>query len=103
MNTMAARAGISIHGDVLREGDAFSTVITAGEAFRVDTGASFGNRQRAPVIGAWAQAVMPGGQYSTPVLMDASELAAVQAKSPGARKSDSPWNDRDGPGEACHF
>lgn len=95
-NTVAARAGITIHGDVIREGDNFSTVLVAGKPYAVET--KFGGRQSAPIIGAWAQAEMAGGQFSTPVLMDLSELNAVRGKSMAAKKKDSPWNDRDGPG-----
>lgn len=96
-NTTAARAGIVIHGDVLREGDRFSLELVAGRPYAVDTSATFGRRHDAPIIGAWAQAETPSG-FSTPVVMDMSEINAVRAKSSGARKPDSPWNDRAGPG-----
>ena len=98
-NTMAARAGITILGDELREGDRFSTELVAGRPFAVER--KFGDRQSAPVIGAWSQAMLPGGQYTTPVLMDMSEINTVRKRSAGAGKSDSPWNDRDGPGFAA--
>ncbi len=98
-NTTAGRAGISIMGDVLREGDVWNQEIAAGEAFRFRQ--AFGGRQTAPIIGAWAQGRLPSGAFTTVLIMDASELEAVRAKSPGARKSDSPWNDRQGPGFAA--
>lgn len=98
-NTTAARAGISINGDVLREGDTWTPEIVAGEPFRVRP--KFGDRQRAPIIGAWAQARLPSGAYTVVRLMDLSELEAVRAKSPGARMSSSPWNDVQGPGYAA--
>jgi phage RecT family recombinase len=96
MTTMAARAGIAISGDVLREGDVFDHRIRAGAAFEVEL--RFGDRQRSPIIGAWAQAQLPNGSWLRPVVMDLSELEAVRAKSPGAKKYDSPWNDHAGPG-----
>lgn len=99
MNTTAGRAGIVIHGDVLREGDDFTAEGGAGQPFRVRL--RFGDRQSAPIIGAWAQGELPNGRFTTPVIMDLSELLAVKAKSPGARKSDSPWNDAGGPGFAA--
>lgn len=96
MNTTAGRAGIIIHGDVLREGDTWSAELVAGQPFRVQL--KFGDRQRAPVIGAWAQGELPNGRMTSPVVLDLSELLAVKAKSPGAKKLDSPWNDATGPG-----
>lgn len=99
MTTMAARAGIAISGDVLRDGDEFDPVAVAGAPFRVRL--KFGHRQNAPIIGAWAQAQLPNGAFLRPVLMDLSELLAVKQRSPGARKADSPWNDADGPGFAA--
>ena len=99
MNTMAGRAGIVIHGDVLREGDEYE--VLSGSDVPVRVKLRFGDRQSAPVTGAWAQGQLPNGRFTTPVWMDLSELLAVKQKSPGARKYDSPWNDAGGPGFAA--
>jgi len=99
MNTTAGRAGIIIHGDALHEGDEFEPRSGAGVAFQVRQ--RFGDRQGAPVIGAWAQGELPNGRLTTPVLLDLSELVAVKKRSAGARKADSPWNDFNGPGFAA--
>jgi len=99
MATMAARAGIAISGDVIREGDEFDPTAVAGSPFKVRM--KFGHRQQAKIVGAWAQAQLPNGAFLRPVLMDLSELLAIKQKSPGAKKSDSPWNDAGGPGFAA--
>jgi len=90
-NTMAGRAGITIHSGVLWEGDRFPTKLVAGEPFWVE--AQFGNRAGRTLIGAWAQAQMRNGAWGPMTLLDASEILAVKGRAPGARKSDSPWND----------
>lgn len=86
-NTLAARAGITITGSVVREGDAFDYDLGAGFVTHKPV---LGNKGR--IIGAWAKAA-----HSTrpPVVavLGIDDLMAVKAKSPGAKKSDSPWND----------
>ncbi len=99
MNTMAGRAGIIIHGGIIREGDEWNREIGAGVPFKMRLGS--GNRQGEPIKEAWAQGELPNGRMTTAVVLDMSELAAVKAKSPGARKADSPWNDARGPGFAA--
>lgn len=87
-NTMAARSRYSISGDVVCENDAFRYV--QGTAPLIDHMPASDNRGR--VIGAWAVAShkdMP----PVPSYLNLQELMAVKAKSPGAKKKDSPWND----------
>lgn len=87
-NTMAARSRYSISGDVVCENDAFR--YRAGTEPSIDHMPAADNRGR--VIGAWAVAShkdMP----PVPSYLNLQELMAVKAKSPGAKKKDSPWND----------
>lgn len=89
-NTLAHRAGITITGAVIREGDEFD--------YQLGTGAFIHHKPRLnggtdrSIVAAWATATAPG---KSPVvsLLDREQLMAIKAKSPGARKSDSPWND----------
>lgn len=90
-NTMAGRAGITINSGVLLEGDTWEQNIRAGAPFTVRQ--SFGNRASQNLIGVWAQAQMPNGAFIHPLILDMSEVLLVKAKSPGAKKKDSPWND----------
>lgn len=88
MNTLAARAGYTITGDVVREGDAFE--------FQKGTGAYvrhipiLGNKGR--IIGAWAVAEARDRPPVVEVL-GIEDLMETKARSPGAKKDDSPWND----------
>lgn len=91
-NTMAGRAGIIINSGTLHKGDRFSTKLVAGRPFEVEQ--AFGDRARSDLVGVWSQAQLPNGHFTQPLLMDLSEVLAVKAKAPGARKGDSPWNDR---------
>jgi len=88
MNTLAARSGITIAGAVVCDGDVFK--YEKGSAPFVKHIAKLSNRGR--IIGAWATATSNG---RPPVIevMGIEELMAVKAKSPGAKRSDSPWND----------
>lgn len=90
-NTMAGRAGISISSGTIYEGDEWDTTLHAGKPFAIRQ--SFGSRNSSKLLGVWAQAQLPNGFFAHPLIMDMSEILAVKAKSPGARKSDSPWND----------
>jgi recombination protein RecT len=87
-NTLAARSGITITGSVVREGDAFD--FDKGEGWvkhKPQLGAP-GRR----IIAAWAKA-SANGRPSVIEVLDVDELQAVKARSPGAKRSDSPWND----------
>jgi len=89
LSTLAARAGITITGDVVREGDEFE--------FAKGTGAFVRHiprlENRGRIIAAWAAAEH---RDRPPVIevLGIEELMAVKAKSPGARRGDSPWNDQ---------
>lgn len=87
-NTIAARSGITITGSVVREGDEFEYEL-GSDAF-VKHKPALNNKGR--IIAAWAAAVAHGRPPVVHV-MGIDDLMAVKAKSPGARMSDSPWND----------
>ena len=87
-NTMAARSGITIQGAVVRENDKFLYQLgTNGSVTHVPV---LGSASR--IVGAWAVAE---ANNRPPVIsvLSMDEIMAVKAKSPGARKPDSPWND----------
>lgn len=90
-NTMAGRAGITINSGVILQGDQWDEVLSPGKPFAIRQ--SFGDRANRNLLGVWAQAQMPNGAFSQPLLLDLSEIMAVKAKAPGGRKKDSPWND----------
>ena len=87
-NTLAARSGITITGEVVREGDDFD--FDEGEGW-VRHKKKLGNKG-ARIIAAWAKAA---SNDRPPVVkvMGIDDLMAVKAKSPGGQRSDSPWND----------
>lgn len=88
LSTLAARAGVTIQGDVVCENDAFD--------FQKGTGAFVRHKprleNRGRIIAAWASAEH---RVRPPVVevLGIEELMAVKAKSPGAKRGDSPWND----------
>lgn len=87
-NTMGARALLTITGEVVRQGDFFDYDLGSGEVHHKKP---VGNSQ-GRIIQAWAKA----SHLSRPpvlVVMDIDELMAIKERSPGAKKSDSPWND----------
>jgi recombination protein RecT len=88
MNTLGARSGFTIQGEVVREGDEFKYKLGTGGF--VDHIPKLGNRS--PIIGAWAIAE----SRSQPAIISVigiDDIMAIKAKSPGARRDDSPWND----------
>src|SRR4051812_44691057 len=88
-NTLAARSGITITGAVVREGDQFDYELGSGGFVRHKP-ALVGKDRR--VVAAWACAT----SHDRPpvhMVMGIDELMAVKAKSPGATRTDSPWND----------
>jgi len=89
-NTMAARAGITINGGVVREGDGFDYMVGTGGYVKHKP--QLANPNGRKIIGAWATAEAMGRPPIVAV-MGYDELLAVKAKSPGAKRSDSPWND----------
>jgi recombination protein RecT len=86
-STLAARAGITITGSVVREGDVFEFDLGEGWITHKPT---LGNKGR--IVAAWAKAAH-SSRPPVVVVLGIDELLAVKAKSPGARKTDSPWND----------
>lgn len=85
--TLAARSGYAVRGAVIRQGDDFESDKAEG---LIRHRAKLGNDGR--IIGAWARAVSNTLPAHCEV-MSIEELMAIKAKSPGASKSDSPWND----------
>lgn len=88
LNTIAARAGYTITGSVVREGDAFEYELGSSPYVRHRPGGARGAR----IISAWACAT---SNDRPPIIriMSVEEIEDVRAKSQGARKKDSPWND----------
>lgn len=86
-NTLAARSGITITGAVVREGDEFDYQLGTAAYVRHKPKGGKGR-----ITHAWAC----GQSLDRPavvVVLDIDELMAVKLKSPGAARSDSPWND----------
>jgi recombination protein RecT len=88
INTMAARSGITITGAVVRDGDEFEYAL-GSDAF-VRHVPALGNKGR--IIAAWAVAAARG-RPDIVAVMGIDDLLALKNKSPGAQRSDSPWND----------
>jgi recombination protein RecT len=88
-NTLAARSGITITGAVVREGDEFDYELGSSGYVRHKPLLNGAGRR---IIGAWACATS-NTRPAVHAVMGADELLAVKAKSPGAKRSDSPWND----------
>lgn len=87
-NTMAARSGITVTGEVVRDGDAFD--FDEGEGW-VKHRKVLGRPDRR-IIAVWSKAAALDRPAVVKVL-DISDVLAIKAKAPGARKPDSPWND----------
>lgn len=87
-NTLAARGDVTITGEVVREGDEFEYELGTGAFVRHRP--KLGNSGR--IIGAWAAATHT---HRTPIVavMGIDDIMAVKAKSPGAKRGESPWND----------
>jgi recombination protein RecT len=86
-NTLAARSGITITGKVVREGDVFEYDLAEGWMTHKPI---LNNKGR--IVAAWAKAA---ANNRPPILevLGIDEILAIKAKSPGARRDDSPWND----------
>jgi hypothetical protein len=81
---------LTLTGDVVREGDRFD--FSDGTQPFVEHKKALGAGADRAIFAAWASAIAPG-RSPIVVVLDRDELLAVKNKSPGARKSDSPWND----------
>jgi recombination protein RecT len=90
-NTMAARSGYTLGAAVVREGDTFDYQIGTG-GFVVHR-PKLGNESGRKILAAYAKAEMPGRAPIIQVL-SIDELEAVRMKSPGAKRAESPWNDK---------
>lgn len=86
-NTLAARAGMTITGAVVREGDRFDYDLGEGWVMHHP---ELNNKN--PIKAAWAKAAAKD-RPAVVVVMGIDDLTAVKQRSPGARRSDSPWND----------
>jgi phage RecT family recombinase len=87
-NTIGARSRITITGNVVREGDVYDFDLGEGWVKHKSTAAGSEGR----IIAAWAKAAAS----DRPAIVEwlwLPQLEAVKKKSPGAKKSDSPWND----------
>lgn len=102
-NTLAARVGLTVDGEVVREGDGFDFELgsTAYVKHKKKLGAGTGRR----IIASWAVASAPG-RNPVVVVLDIDEIMAVKdrsqaAKARGGDAEFSPWNDASGPGFAA--
>lgn len=88
-NTLAARSGYSISADVVRKGDDFTFRKGSNgfikHSYELDA-------QRGDIQGAWAIAESKS-LPSIIVVLTLDELMKTKAKSPGAKRRDSPWNE----------
>jgi recombination protein RecT len=88
-NTLAARSGITIGGGVVREGDVFEFELGSSAFARHVP--RLGNKGR--IVAAYATATAKD-RPAVVCVLDIDDLLAVKGKSPGAKRSDSPWNDQ---------
>lgn len=88
-NTLGARSGLTIQGEVVREDDAFDYEL--GDRGFVRHKPKLGSK--APIIAAWATA----SSLSRPSIVSVlgiDDLMAVRAKSPAVKNNaDTPWNE----------
>jgi recombination protein RecT len=87
-NTIAARAGYTLTSGVVREGDAFEFELGSTPYVRHRPQHARGAR----IVSAWACAT---SKDRPPIVrtMSIEEIEDVRARSQGAKKADSPWND----------
>ena len=88
--TMGARSGYTITGACVREGDEFDYML--GSTSYLKHKPTF--RADARITHAWAVAT---NLRLPPIIsvLSIHDIIAVKNKSPGAKKDDSPWNDKD--------
>lgn len=89
MNTLAARSGFTVQGEVVREGDAFDYEL--GDKGFVRHKPKLAGTDR-PIIAAWATA-SANNRPSIISVLSYDDILDIRKKSPGASRSDSPWND----------
>lgn len=88
MNTLGARSGFSIQGEVVREGDTFDYEL--GDKGFVKHKPKLGSR--GPILAAWATA-SSNHRPSLISVLGIDDIMAIKQKSPGGSRSDSPWMD----------
>lgn len=88
-STLGWRAGLTIDGNVMREGDEFDYELGSSPFVRHKP--LLGGEASRRIMGAWATATAPG-RSPIPVVMSIDEIEQIKNKAPGARKADSPWN-----------
>lgn len=91
-NTMAGRSGFTINGGIFREGDDYDFAEGSDGFVRHKPKLGAGRNRR--ILGGWATATRPGHSPIVKV-MDIDEFMFVKSRSPGAKRSESPWNDPD--------
>jgi recombination protein RecT len=94
-NTLAARVGLTVNGEVVREGDEFDFEL--GSAGYVRHKPALGGGQNRRIIGAWATASAPD-RAPIVVVMDIDEILAIKGRSQAAKRDGgdeafSPWSD----------
>ena len=89
MNTLAARSGYTVQGEVVREGDAFDYELGDKGFVRHKPKLVGGDR---PIIAVWATA-SSNNRPSIISVLSYDDILDIKKKSPGASRSDSPWND----------
>lgn len=88
MNTLAARSGYTVQGEVVREGDEFDYEL--GDKGFVRHKPKLGSR--GPILAAWATA----SSLHRPAIISVlgiDDIMAIKQKSPGGSRADSPWMD----------
>jgi recombination protein RecT len=87
-NTLGARSGYTVTGAVVREGDEFQYELGTTPYIRHRPKGDKDQR----IVSAWACAT---SNTLPPIISVLSivEIMDIRARSPGARKTDSPWND----------
>ena len=96
--TIGARSGVSFQMGVIRDGDEYEYVAGTGGHIRVRP--LLGKESERKIKAAWAVAEHRE-RPSVPLVLSLDECLAIKAKSKGASKPDSPWNDIKGPGFAA--
>ena len=90
-STLAARAGMTITGEVVRQGDEFDYDLGEGWVRHKPSLEPWENRDDRRIIAAWAKA-SAADRPPIVTMLSISDIMAIKAKSPGAKRSDSPWN-----------
>ena len=91
LNTLGARAGLTISGGIVREGDEFEFQ-EGSNAFVRHKRRLGGNGVYSPIIAAWATA-LSNSRPPTVKLLSIGEILVIKAKSP--RGGQPPWSDQD--------